>query len=175
MNIKHVPCLRCVVVAVLLFVFAGCAGNGALDRAMGESMIKQTVTGPFDITLAPQQPDGPGVGDPIIARMSIDKRFHGDLEAVSKGQMLGVRTAVDGSAGYVAIERVVGTLAGRAGSFVLQHSSTMDRGTPMQSVSVVPDSGTDQLEGLAGVMTIDITGGAHVYHFEYWFEPARQE
>ena len=137
-------------------------------------MIKQTITGPFDVALSPQS-DPPGVGDPQIGRLSLDKQFHGALEAVSKGQMLGVRTGVDGSAGYVAMERVVGTLAGRPGSFVLQHSSTMARGTQAQSVMVVPDSGTDQLEGLAGEMTIDITDGSHNYRFVYWFEPAPAE
>ncbi len=89
--------------------------------------------------------------------------------------MLAVRTGVAGSAGYVAIERVVGTLEGRNGSFVLQHSSTMARGVPTQSVTVVPDSGTEQLEDLAGEMTIDVADGAHVYRFEYWFEPAPRE
>lgn len=102
--------------------------------------------------------------------MSLDKQFHGELEAVSKGQMLGVRTAVKGSAGYVAMERVVGTLAGRTGSFVLQHSSTMTKGVPQQSITVVPDSGTDQLAGLAGSMTIDNADGKHAYNFEYWFD-----
>ncbi len=107
--------------------------------------------------------------------MSIDKQFHGDLEAASKGQMLAVRTAVKGSAGYVAMERVVGTLAGRAGSFVLQHSSTMTRGEPRQSITVVPDSGTDGLAGLTGTMTIEIKDGKHFYHFEYGFEGAAKQ
>jgi hypothetical protein len=99
--------------------------------------------------------------------MSIDKQFHGDLEATSKGQMLSAVTAVKGSAGYVAIERVSGTLHGRSGTFVLQHSGTMTRGAPQQSVTVVPDSGTGQLVGLAGKMTINITDGKHSYEFEY--------
>lgn len=125
-------------------------------------------TGPFDVTLKPQA-DDPAVGDPAIGRMSLDKQFRGDLDAASKGQMLGVRTAVKGSAGYVAMERVVGTLAGRTGSFVLQHGSTMDKGVPRQSITVVPDSGTDELTGLAGSMTIDIADGKHTYTFEYAF------
>ncbi len=137
-------------------------------------MAREVIQGSFDVTLTPQA-DEPGTSDPAIARLSIDKRFHGDLDAVSKGQMQGVRTAVAGSAGYVALERVVGSLAGRSGSFVLQHSSTMARGVPTQSVSVVPDSGTEELVGLAGAMTIDVSDGAHSYSFEYWFEDQPEE
>jgi hypothetical protein len=99
--------------------------------------------------------------------MSIDKQFRGDLEATSKGEMLMAGTSVKGSAGYVAIEHVSGSLHGRTGGFVLQHSSTMNRGAPQQSVTVVPDSGTGELEGLAGKMTIDIADGKHSYEFEY--------
>ncbi len=99
--------------------------------------------------------------------MSIDKKFSGDLEGTSKGEMLSAMTAVKGSAGYVALERVRGTLHGRSGSFVLQHSGTMTRGVPELTVTVVPDSGVDQLEGLKGKMTIKIEGGRHFYEFEY--------
>jgi hypothetical protein len=99
--------------------------------------------------------------------MSIDKQFHGDLEATSKGEMLAAGTAVKGSAGYVAIERVTGTLHGRTGSFVLQHSATMTRNTPELSIAVVPDSGSGELVGLAGKMMITITNGKHFYEFEY--------
>ena len=102
-----------------------------------------------------------------LGRMSIDKRFHGDLEGTSKGEMLTAGTSVKGSAGYVAIERVSGTLHGRAGTFVLQHNGTMNRGAPQLSITVVPDSGTDQLAGLAGTMTINIADGKHSYDFEY--------
>lgn len=126
-------------------------------------------TGPFDVFLKPQT-DDPTLNDPAIGRMTLDKQFHGDLEAVSKGQMLGVRTSVKGSAGYMAMERVVGTLGGRTGAFVVQHSSTMTRGEPRQSVTVVPDSGTDQLTGLAGAITINIDGGKHLYQFDYRFD-----
>jgi hypothetical protein len=103
----------------------------------------------------------------MLARMSIGKTFHGDLEASSSGQMLSAGTAVKGSAGYVAIERVEGTLRGRRGSFLLQHSGTMTRGAPALTITVVPDSGTDQLAGLAGTMVIIIADGAHSYEFEY--------
>lgn len=98
--------------------------------------------------------------------MSIDKRFRGDLDATSKGEMLAFR-GEQGSAGYVAMEKVVGTLHGKRGSFVLQHSSTLTRGAPTQSVTVVPDTGTDGLIGLSGTMTIIIEGKAHSYDFEY--------
>jgi hypothetical protein len=99
--------------------------------------------------------------------MSIDKQFHGDLEATSKGQMLAAGTEVQGSAGYVAIERVSGTLGGRSGTFALQHSGTMTRGEPQLIITVVPDSGTGQLVGLAGTMTITIADGKHQYGFDY--------
>jgi Ni,Fe-hydrogenase I small subunit len=99
--------------------------------------------------------------------MSIDKQFHGDLEATGKGEMLAFMTSVKGSAGYVAMEQVTGALNGRSGTFVLQHTGTMTRGDQQQSVTVVPDSGTDELKGLAGKMTIVIAGGKHSYDFEY--------
>jgi hypothetical protein len=130
--------------------------------------MNQHARGPFDVKLAPQKPDNPQAEGAGLGRMSIDKRFHGDLEATSQGEMLAMRTEIANSAGYVAIERVSGTLGGRSGSFVLQHSSTMNRGAATQNVSVVPDSGTGELKGLAGTMTIVIAeGGKHSYEFEY--------
>ena len=124
--------------------------------------------GPFDVSLAPQKADNPQAEGAGVGRMSIDKQFHGDLKATSQGEMLAFRTAIANSAGYVAIERISGTLGGRRGSFVLQHSSTMNRGVALQNISVVPDSGTDELKGLAGRMTIVIAeGGKHAYEFEY--------
>lgn len=122
--------------------------------------------GTFEVKLTPKATDDISE-DPTLGRMIIDKQFQGDLEATSKGQMLTAVTAVDGSAGYVAIERVSGTLHGRNGSFTLQHSGTMTRGTPQLSVTVVPDSGTGQLVGIAGKMTIKIADGKHFYEFEY--------
>jgi hypothetical protein len=99
--------------------------------------------------------------------MSIDKRFEGDLAGTSKGEMLAAMTAVKDSAGYVALEQVTGTLAGRGGTFYLQHDGTMNRGVPQLTVTVVPDSGTDGLQGLTGQMTIDVAGGQHKYTFDY--------
>ena len=124
-------------------------------------------TGTFEVKLAPQPLTAEA--DATLGRMSIDKRFHGDLDGVSKGEMLSAITAVKGSAGYVAIEHVRGTLHGRSGSFVLQHSGTMTRGAPQLIVTVVPDSGTEQLAGLSGTMTIQIADGKHSYDFEYSF------
>ncbi len=123
-------------------------------------------SGTFDVKLAPQPPSDPAA-DPTPGRMTIDKRFHGDLDATSRGEMLMAGTAVPGSAGYVALERVSGTLAGRSGTFVLQHSGTMTRGEGQLSVHVVPDSGTAELEGLSGSMSIEIVGGEHRYAFDY--------
>ncbi len=123
-------------------------------------------TGTFEVKLSPQA-HILGVGDPSVGRMAIDKRFSGDLEGSSLGQMLAAQAGVEGSAGYVAIERVVGTLGGRRGAFVLQHSGTLDRGAPSLSVTVVPDSGTEELVGLVGSMTIDRVDGKHLYRFDY--------
>jgi hypothetical protein len=123
-------------------------------------------SGRFEVKLTPLAPVET-VGDPTVGRMAIDKRFHGDLDATSKGEMLATRTAVEGSAGYVAMERVIGTLHGKSGTFALQHSGAMDRGVPVLSVTVVPDSGTGLLVGLTGKMSIIIDGGKHSYEFEY--------
>jgi hypothetical protein len=122
------------------------------------------VTGTFDVTLTPAGDKG---DDPLLARMTIDKKFHGDLEGTSRGQMLSAGTAVKGSAGYVAIEKVTGALAGRKGTFVLQHTATMNRGAPSLTITVVPDSGTEELAGLSGTMSITIAGGVHSYAFDY--------
>lgn len=125
--------------------------------------MPQQASGSFEVSLVPQ-PSEAGLGH---SRMSITKQFHGDLEASSQGEMLAATTSVKGSAGYVAIEVVTGSLDGRVGSFVLQHSGTMTRGVPQLTVTVVPDSGTDKLTGLAGAMTITITEGQHCYDFQY--------
>ena len=132
--------------------------------------VSAHASGPFDVKITPQPADDK-VGEPSVGRMSIDKQFHGDLEATSKGQMLAAMTEVKGSAGYVAIERVTGTLRTpggvRTGSFALQHSGTLNRGAAQLSVTVIPDSGTGQLAGLAGKMTIVVSEGKHSYDFEY--------
>jgi hypothetical protein len=122
--------------------------------------------GSFDVKLTPQALGHPAEGA-LLGRMLIDKQFHGDLEATSIGEMLSAGTDVKGSAGYVAIERVSGTLHGHGGSFVLQHSGTMTRGAPQLSVTVVPDSGTGGLIGITGSMSISIVEGKHLYAFDY--------
>lgn len=122
--------------------------------------------GTFDVHLTPEANDGIPAGV-ALGRLAIDKQFHGDLEATSKGAMLSARTPVADSAGYVAIERVSGTLGGRRGSFVLQHNGVMTRGVSSLTVLVVPDSGTDELAGIAGEMTINIADGKHFYEFDY--------
>jgi Protein of unknown function (DUF3224) len=123
-------------------------------------------TGPFDVKLDPQPAD-PKAGGDSVSRLLLDKQYHGDLDATSKGTMLAAGTAVKGSAGYVALEVVTGTLTGHTGTFILQHSATMNRGTPTLSITVVPDSGTGQLTGLSGKMNIIIAEGKHTYDFEY--------
>jgi len=123
-------------------------------------------TGTFDVQLGPLPQYNQDV-DAKLARMSIDKQFHGDLTATSKGEMLSALTDVNGSAGYVAIERVIGVLHGRSGSFVLQHNAVMNRGIPESNIIVVPDSGTGELSGLSGNMLIIISKDKHTYEFHY--------
>jgi Protein of unknown function (DUF3224) len=132
--------------------------------------MTKRASGTFEVKLEPQSPDEKSSS---IGRMLLDKQFHGDLEAVSKGQMLAHSTATQGSAGYVAIEQVTGTLQGRTGTFVLQHNGLMDRGKPQLTIIVVPDSGTGQLAGLTGKMDIQIEGGKHSYVFEYTLPEAQ--
>ena len=128
------------------------------------------VSGTFEVKLAPLSDES---AEPTLGRMSIDKKFQGDLEGESKGQMLTAMSGVKGSAGYVAIEKVAGKLQGRTGSFALQHSGLMTRGAPELTVTVVPDSGTDELTGLAGKMTIRIENGKHFYELEYTIAETR--
>lgn len=120
--------------------------------------------GSFEVKLLPQAPVHADAG---VGRMSIDKTFCGDLQATSLGEMLAAMTAVQGSAGYVAIEHVTGSLHGKIGSFMLQHTGVMNRGTPQLVVTVIPDSGTGELSGLAGTLTIDIVDGQHLYTLDY--------
>jgi len=158
------------VISVVCLAF----GLGSLANAQTSSPVPSTVqkeatvvthaSGTFEVKLTPQDDKA---GDPTVGRMLIDKQYHGDLEATGKGQMLTAMTDVKGSAGYVAIERVTGTLHGHSGSFALQHSGTMTRSAPELSITVVPDSGTGQLAGLAGKLDIKIAGGKHSYDFEY--------
>ncbi len=135
--------------------------------------MTKRATGTFDVKLKPLALEDSKASDASLARLSIDKQFHGDLEGTSKGEMLSAGTPVKGSAGYVAIELVIGKLGGRTGTFVLQHSGTMNRGTPELSVTVVPDSGTGELVGLTGKLNIIIAEGKHSYDFEYTMAAAK--
>jgi hypothetical protein len=124
-------------------------------------------TGEFEVKLQPLESFVQGSEGINLGRMSIDKTFWGDLVARSQGEMLSVVTTVQGSAGYVAIEQVSGTLHGRQGTFVLQHFGVMSCGQNRLVLEVVPDSGAGQLANLAGQMTIKIEGGQHFYEFDY--------
>ncbi|WP_241758396.1 DUF3224 domain-containing protein [Myxococcus landrumensis] len=124
------------------------------------------VKGPFDVKVKPMAPDAEPLAYPV-GRMSIDKKYHGELEGTGSGQMLATLDE-NSSGGYVALERVTGTLQGRKGSFVIQHSGLMARGVPKLVISVVPDSGTEELKGLTGTMMIHIDSeGKHTYEFDY--------
>ena len=124
-------------------------------------------SGPFEVKVTPQKPDTQIARTANLGRLTIDKRFHGDLEANAKGEMLATQSDVKGSAGYVALERVTGKLQGRSGSFVLQHSGTMTPGGTHLAITVVPDSGTGQLAGIAGSLTIKVDHGQHSYELDY--------
>jgi hypothetical protein len=123
-------------------------------------------SGIFDVKLLPQAL-ADSASDPTLGRMTIAKTFSGDLQGTSKGEMLTAMTPVQGSAGYVAIELVSGTLQGRRGTFVLHHMGTMNRGALQLTITVVPDSGTGDLVGLAGTLDIKITDGKHFYTLDY--------
>jgi len=147
------------------------SGTGVSDFPQWSSIngnirMNSIATGAFTVTLKPQ-PISELASASEIGRMSIDKQFSGDLMGTSKGEMLSAMSAVKGSAGYVAIERVSGTIGNKRGTFVLQHFGTMNRGAPTLTVSVVPDSGTDDLMGLDGTLTIEIVDGKHLYTFNY--------
>lgn len=118
-------------------------------------------TGTFEVQMSPRNDES------VVGRMSLEKVFQGDLAGTSKGQMLMAGTGVEGSAGYVAIEKFEGTLNGSSGSFYLHHKGTMTRGVGELDVTVIPDSGTDQLVGLSGRMNIIIADGKHLYEFDY--------
>ena len=122
--------------------------------------------GTFDVKLTQQSTDAEDSGT-TLGRYALEKQFRGDLDATSKGEMLSAGTQTKGSAGYVAQERVSGTLAGRSGSFVLQHTGVMNRGAPGLTITVVPDSGTGDLAGITGTMNIIIEAGKHSYELDY--------
>ena len=156
-----------IVVSICLGVIFGNAQTQNQSRNPGAvkkgTHMTSRASGTFEVKLNPQDE---GV-DAVVGRMTIDKQFKGELEGSSKGQMLMASTSTQGSAGYVAIEKVTATLGGRRGSFYLQHGGTMTRGVGELNITVIPDSGTDQLVGLRGKMNIIIADGKHSYEFEY--------
>jgi hypothetical protein len=125
--------------------------------------------GRFDVKVTPIPMGDPGTGR--FNRLLLDKQIQGDLEATSEGEMMGADSPVEGSAGYVAVERVTGSLHGKKGSFVLQHKSSMRKGADFKmDITVVPDSGTNELAGIAGTFTIIFEGKNHLYEFDYTME-----
>jgi hypothetical protein len=126
----------------------------------------QTAEGTFEVKTAPLAVNDATAGT-TIARYTLEKQYHGGLEATAKGEMMGVGSPASGTAGYVAMEQITGTLSGRKGSFALQHSSTMEAGKFEMNIRVVPGSGTEELAGIAGALTIAIANGKHAYRLEY--------
>jgi hypothetical protein len=191
MNARHSGSLQVLAALAVLALSQGCASTHAPSRASMHAStpasfpasdppaavnVLTRASGTFDVKLMPRVADGedpdstPGA---TIGRMAVAKQFHGDLEGLSRGEMLALSTPVRGSAGYVAIERVEGKLNGRSGSFSLQHSGTLARGAALLAITVVPDSGTGDLVGLAGSMTIEIADGKQSYAFDYTLVPQR--
>jgi hypothetical protein len=153
--------------AVLLCALAFApAASSAIAQEKKPAPMPQHATGTFDVKNSPL-PSDDATGGAAIGRFALDKQFHGDLEAASKGQMLGAGDPSTGTAGYVAMEYVTGTLHGRSGSFALQHFGTMEGGKFDLNVAVVPGSGKGELAGIAGTMKILIANGKHSYEFDY--------
>lgn len=165
-RLDGLTCLAALVLVLGPLPNAQSHNDASASPTATKEMARMHATGSFDVKLTPQAA-APGIETAALSRMTIDKQFQGDLAAASLGEMLAIRTQVQGSAGYVALERVTGTLHGRTGSFVLQHSGTMDRGTSSLVLTVVPDSGTGELTGLRGAMTIEIDNGKHSYTMDY--------
>jgi hypothetical protein len=160
-------CLASLILATIAAQAQTAQPNPKSSAPAKNQAVSLRATGPFDVKIDPQPADEKG-GGAAIGRMLINKQFHGDLEATSKGTMLAAGTGAKGSSGgYVALEIVTGTLKGHTGTFVLQHSATMDQGVPSLSITVVPGSGTGQLTGLTGKMNIIIADGKHTYDFNY--------
>ena|ERR1700741_5334855 len=158
------PILKQMAIAVGLLVAMPVAFTQNSTQVPKEASMTHA-TGPFDVKVTPQDDKS---DDPLLGRIALDKQYHGDLEGTGRGQMLTAGTSVKGSGAYVAIEKFTGTLKGHPGTFVLQHLGTMNQNVPQLSVSIVPDSGTGELKGITGKMTINIApGGKHSYDLEY--------
>jgi hypothetical protein len=151
---------------LLWLLTAKCASAQPMTSSLTQGQ-NMTISGKFDVKLTPLDTFASGKNGVNLGRMSIEKTFHGDLAATSKGEMLSAMTPTQGSAGYVAIEQVTGLLTGKQGSFVLQHFGIMNNGEKRLVLEVVPDSGTGELKGLSGKMTIDIDNSQHFYQFDF--------
>jgi len=155
--------------AIILGMTLACAGRQApASRTSADASGTETqvnARGEFEVKVIPQPADDPAGGP--FGRLFLDKRFHGDVEGTSKGQMMGAGTAVEGSGAYVAFELISGTVNGKSGTFILQHRGTMKKNVPSMEVTVVPDSGTGELTGISGTMRIVIEGGKHFYELAY--------
>jgi hypothetical protein len=159
---------------LLNFGLVLCLGFAAQAQAQGppskllrkDPVMTRHAEGTFDVKTTPLPADDATTGA-SIGRFALDKQIHGDLEGTSKGEMLGAGDPAKGTAGYVAIERITGTLHGHTGSFALQHNGSMNQGTFLLEVTVVPGSGTGELAGISGTMKIIITAGKHSYTFDY--------
>jgi hypothetical protein len=160
--------LRAAMIAIVATCSLADASTAAAQTIpIQEDTLVIRAIGPFEVRMAPLETSAP------IGRMSLDKTYHGDLEGTAVGEMMAAMGTVEGSAAYSAIEQFTGTLAGRTGTFMLQHTGVMNRGTPSLVITVVPDSGTGELAGLSGTMNIIIEGGAHSYTFDYTLPPAQ--
>jgi hypothetical protein len=145
---------------------------GPVAGAQKGSPMTSSAKGTFDVTLKPQPADEYADGA-AMGRMSIDKVYHGDLEGTGKGQMLTAMGAVKESGVYVAVEKIAGTLKGRSGGFAVHHTGIMNRGAQSLTITIVADSGTGDLAGIAGTMTIEIKDGKHFYALDYALPAAR--
>ena len=152
------------------YTFSRATAHGT-SRLQKDTAMKHA-TGPFEVKITPLEPANK-TEDNSLGRMLLEKQFHGDLEAISKGEMLTAGSVAKGSGGYVAIEKVSGKLNGKTGTFILQHNATMDHGTPNLNIVVVPDSGTGQLAGISGTLNIIIESGKHSYDFAYLLPDAK--
>lgn len=134
---------------------------------MTSTSSQRHARGSFSVEVTPQAPDNPAAQGSGLSRLSLQKQFQGDLEGTGQGEMLG---AGDGktSGGYVALEKITGSLGGRKGSFVMIHRALMVGGVPQEwTIDVIPESGTDELKGLSGSFKITIADGKHNYEFAY--------
>ncbi|WDS34659.1 DUF3224 domain-containing protein [Pseudoxanthomonas sp.] len=159
------PVFRLAAMTMLLVVAAGLVLQA---HATSRESVMHHATGTFEVKMQPQGEIGPtGSDGNALARMSLDKTFSGALVGTGTGEMLAARSSVATSASYVAIERVAGTLDGKAGTFVLVHRGVMSGDTQALEVQISPDSGTGALKGIAGTLVIRIEGGQHFYDLAY--------